>query len=100
MDRHEIISMTSNDRRRFAVRLMARIQAGLLVPALVAGIAALALVVMTVQCPRLARANSPIGSQVAGSEAELICSPKTGIPTDEPHAGLPREVKAPLAEAP
>jgi hypothetical protein len=80
------------------MRLISRIQAGLAVPALLAGISALALVVMTAECPRLAQANSPTESQIARSEPELICSSETGILPDEPHAGLRREVKAPLAE--
>jgi hypothetical protein len=77
---------------------MSRFQAGLMVPALIAGVATLALVVTTVEYPRLARATPPTESQVAGSEPELICSPRTGIPPDEPQPALRREVKAPLAE--
>jgi hypothetical protein len=77
---------------------MSRFQAGLMVPALVAGFATLALVVMMVPCPRLARAKSPTESQIAGSEPELMCSPETGILPDEPHAASRRDVKAPLAE--
>jgi hypothetical protein len=98
MDRHESVAMTPNDRRRFVMRLMSRIQVGLVVPALVAGIATLALVVPTAQRPRLAQAIPPTQSRIAGSESELNRSPTTGIRSDEPHAGLRREVKAPLAE--
>jgi hypothetical protein len=55
----------------------------------VAAIAALALVVMAVQCPRFARANPPTESQIAGSEPELICSPRTGNLPDEPTPASP-----------
>jgi hypothetical protein len=73
---------------------MSLIRPGLVVPALVVGAAALATVVIKAECPRLARANSP----TAGSAPEGICSPRTGIPLEEPHAAVRREVKAPLAE--
>jgi hypothetical protein len=80
------------------MRLTSLIQAGLMVPALVAAIATSALVAVTVECPRLAQANSSTESPIATSEPELICSPEAGIPPDEPHGASRREVKAPLAE--
>jgi hypothetical protein len=73
-------------------------RAGLVLPAVVAGIAPLAFVVMTAMCPRLAPANSPAERRGAGRVPEAIDHPEIAMPPDEPHAGL-RDVKAPLAEA-
>jgi hypothetical protein len=77
---------------------MSLIPSGLLMSALVAGIATLASVVMTAECPRLARANATAEGRLARSEADLIAPPETEMLPDEPHVGLRREIKAPLAE--
>ena len=80
------------------MRLMSLMRGELVVPAFVAGMAMLASVVMTAECRRLAPADSAADGGVARSETERIGSPEVEMPPDEPHAGLRKEVKAPLAE--
>jgi hypothetical protein len=80
------------------MRLVSHIRDGLVVPALVAGIATLVFVAMTAECPWPAPAKAPADGEVAAIEPELIYSPELGILSDERHARHRREVKAPIAE--
>jgi hypothetical protein len=77
---------------------MSHIMAGLVVPAVVGGIATLAFVATTAEFPRPAQAIAPADGEVAAIEPELIYSPELGILSDERHARHRREVKAPIAE--
>jgi hypothetical protein len=76
--------------------LLAR--SGLVFPAVVAGVAGLAFVGMTAMCPRHAPAKSPAEGRGSERDPERSGHPEMRMPPDEPHAGLRREIKAPLAE--
>jgi Protein of unknown function (DUF1264) len=98
MDHLVIIALTWNNRRRIAVRLLSHIMAGLVVPALVAGIAVLAFVAMTAERSWPARTNVRANGEIDAIEPGLVYSPELGILPDERHRSHRREVKAPIAE--